>query len=160
MSYTDTVQHGLPCADVMLGGHEDSGRMSCSVMNRGSVCTTTKIDSGYRDTQRNDVTILEKVAFGEGSVMVWGAFSHNHRTPLYHIQVSLNGLRYRDEILWPLTIPTLQQIGGLRTVYQDDNARLHRAEVVNDFLNRSGVDKIWTHLLFSFGRCGFTYYDP
>ncbi len=73
--------------------------------------------------------------------MVWGAFSLHHRTPLYHVQGNLTGLRYRDEILRPLAVPTLQQMGP-RAVYQDDNARPHRARVVNDFLQQSGVNRM------------------
>ena len=50
-----------------------------------------------------DATVHQKVAFGGGFVMVWrggggGGFSFHHRTPLYHVQGNLNGLRYRDEI--------------------------------------------------------------
>ena len=60
-----------------------------------------------------DATVQEKVALGGGSVMVWGAFSLHHRTPLYRVQGNLNGLRYRDEILRPLAVPTLQQIGPM-----------------------------------------------
>ena len=88
-----------------------------------------------------DATVQEKVAFGGGSVMVWEGFSLHHRTPLYHVQGNLNGLRYRDEILRPLAVPTLQQIGPM-AVYQDDNARQHRARVVNDFLQQSGVNRM------------------
>ncbi|KAK7107091.1 hypothetical protein V1264_016070 [Littorina saxatilis] len=73
--------------------------------------------------------------------MVWGAFSLDHRTPLFHVQGNLTGLRYRDEILRPLAVPTLQQMGP-QAVYQDDNARPHRARVVNDFLQQSGVNRI------------------
>ena len=73
--------------------------------------------------------------------MVGGAFSLHHRTPLYHVQGNLTGLRYRDEILRPLAVPTLQQMGPT-AVYQDDNARPHRARVVNDFLQQSGVNQM------------------
>ena len=80
-----------------------------------------------------DATVQEKVAFG--------AFSLHHRTPLCHVQGNLNGLRYRNEILRPLAVPTLQQIGPM-AVYQDYNARPHRARVVNDFLQQSGVNRM------------------
>ena len=80
-----------------------------------------------------DAPVQEKVAFG--------AFSLHHRTPLYHVQGNLNGLRYRNGILRPLAVPTLQQIGPM-AVYQDDNARPHRARVVNDFLQQSGVNRM------------------
>ncbi|KAK7106326.1 hypothetical protein V1264_017592 [Littorina saxatilis] len=54
---------------------------------------------------------------------------------------NLTGLRYRDEILRPLAVPTLQQMGP-QAVYQDDNTRPHRARVVNDVLQQSGVNRM------------------
>ncbi|KAK7092267.1 hypothetical protein V1264_008043 [Littorina saxatilis] len=54
---------------------------------------------------------------------------------------NLTGLRYRDEILRPLAVPTLQQMGP-QAVHQDDNARPHRVRVVNDFLQQSGVNRM------------------
>ncbi|KAK7093015.1 hypothetical protein V1264_008676 [Littorina saxatilis] len=88
-----------------------------------------------------DATVQEKVDFGGGSVMVWGAFSLHYRTPLFHVQGNLTGLRYRDEILRPLAVATLQQMGP-QAVYQDDNARPLRARVVNDFLQQPGVNRM------------------
>ena len=87
-----------------------------------------------------DATVQEKVVFGRFCNGL-GAFSLHHRTPLYHVQGNLNGLRYRDEILRLLAVPTLQQTGPM-AVYQDDNARPHRARVVNDFLQQSGVNRM------------------
>ena len=54
------------------------------------------------------------------------------------MQGNLNGQRYRDEILRPHAVPMLRRIGQ-GAVYQDDNARPHRAGLVDDFLVRSGV---------------------
>ena len=92
--------------------------------------------------------------------MVWAGFSAHHRTPLHHVQGSLNGQRYRDEILRPPVVPALQQIGQ-QAALQDDNARPHRARVVNNILRQAGVnrmdwpacsrdlnpiEKLWDHL--------------
>jgi transposase len=88
-----------------------------------------------------DATVQERVAHGGGSVMVWGAFSLHHRTPLHRVQGNLTGLRYRDEILRPFGLPTLHQMGP-HAIFQDDNARPHRARVVNDFLQQSGVHRM------------------
>ena len=86
-----------------------------------------------------DAAVKEKVAFGGGSVMVWGAFSLHHRTPLYHIVGNLTGVRYRDEILAPFVVPTMQRIGPL-AIFQDDNARPHRARVAVEFLQQAGIN--------------------
>ena len=85
-----------------------------------------------------DECVLPVTAFGGGSIMVWAGFSAHHRTPLHHVQGSLNGQRYRDEILRPHAMPMLPQTGQ-GAVYQDDNARPYRAGLVDDFLARSEV---------------------
>ncbi|KAK7107686.1 hypothetical protein V1264_015566 [Littorina saxatilis] len=85
-----------------------------------------------------DDTVHERVAFCGGSVMVWGGFSLHQRTPLYHVVGNLTGQRYRDEILAPIVLPTLQQIGP-NAVFQDDNATPHRARLVNDYIQQTGV---------------------
>jgi len=88
-----------------------------------------------------DDVIQEHVPFGGGSVMVWAGISTHHRTPLYHINGNLNGQRYLEEILQPLVIPGLQQIGP-NAVLQDDNARPHRARAVNAFLHQAGINRM------------------
>jgi transposase len=79
--------------------------------------------------------------YGGGSIMVYGGFSVQHRTPLYHVQGNLNAQRYRDEILVPLTVPLLRQIGP-QAVLQDDNARPHRARLVDNFIQQTGVTRM------------------
>ena len=59
--------------------------------------------------------------FGGDCIMVWGAFSMQHRSPLYLINGNLTTIRYRDKILTHFAIPLLCQMGP-QAVYQDDNA--------------------------------------
>ena len=70
--------------------------------------------------------------------MAWGGFHLRGRTPLYHVQGMLTGVRYRDEIVQPLIIPSLHAIGQ-EAMLQDDNATPHRARVVTTFLQQQKV---------------------
>ena len=88
-----------------------------------------------------DACVQERDQYGGGSVMVWGGFHLHGRTPLYHIQGNLTGLRYRDEIVRPHIIPTLQAIGQ-GAVLQDDNATPHRARVVTHYLQQQQVTRM------------------
>ena len=123
-----TTMGGCGC-----GGGEESG---CLDHNDGRVWVWRR-----RGERLRDECIKEVTPFGGGSVMVWAGFSAHHRTPLHHVQGNLNGQRYRDEILRPLVVPALQQIGQ-QAVLQDDNARPHRARVVNIFLQQAGVNRM------------------
>ena len=53
--------------------------------------------------------------------MVWAGISVNLRTQLCIVNGNLNAQQYIDEILRPLVLPFLQQIGP-NDVLQDDNA--------------------------------------
>ena len=88
-----------------------------------------------------DVNVRQRHRFGGGSVMVWGGISIHHRTPLYVVDGNLTGIHYLNEIIRPLVLPGLQQIGG-GAVLQDDNARPHRARVVTDFLRQQGIARM------------------
>ena len=81
------------------------------------------------------------VQYRGGSVMVWGGISETGKTDLVHIQGNLNGQRYRDEVVQPHVLPYAQRIGQ-GFVLQDDNARPHRARVVNDFLQQNGIQRM------------------
>lgn len=76
-----------------------------------------------------------------GSVLVWGGISLNSWTPLYNFEGTLNAQRYRDEILQPNALPSLQEI-GTAAPYQDDNARPHRAHVVYEFMRPHDIERI------------------
>lgn len=88
-----------------------------------------------------DVAVRQHDRYGGGSVMVWGGFSLNHRTPLHRVEGRLTGVAYRDTILRPLVLPALQAVGP-GAQFQDDNAPCHRAAVVNRFLEEQQVTRM------------------
>ena len=89
----------------------------------------------------NDAVVCEHDHFGGGSVMMWGGFALHHRTPLHQIHGNLNGVGYRDDVLRPVVLPALRAMGQ-GAILQDDNARPHRARIVNDFLQQQQVTRM------------------
>ena len=69
--------------------------------------------------------------------MVWGGISVCSRTELLVLNGTLKGQRYINEVLQPVVLPFVQQH---HVVLQDDNARLHRARIVQQFLQQNNVD--------------------
>ncbi|KAL6490978.1 hypothetical protein MHYP_G00013230 [Metynnis hypsauchen] len=74
----------------------------------------------YADCCTNRVT-----SFGGGSVMVWGGIFFTGKMRLVIIGCDLNAEKYRDEILQPVAIPYLYNLGP-KSILQDDNACAHR----------------------------------
>lgn len=91
-----------------------------------------------RGERFNDACVREHDHYGGGSTMVWGGISLNHRTRLHRVQGNLTGVNYRDDILQPIVLPILRTIGH-NAILQDDNARPHRARVVNEFMQHQQV---------------------
>ena len=85
-----------------------------------------------RGKRNHDVNVREPDRYGGGSVMVWAAITTHGRTYLQFIDGNLPAQRYVDEIMRPMVLPFLGQIGR-GAVFQDDNARPHRGRVVNDY---------------------------
>jgi len=75
--------------------------------------------------------------------MVWGGISITGKTRLVIIKGHLNAVSYRDEILQPVVIPYLHNLGP-KSILQDDNANPHRASVIADYLqNVEGERMEW-----------------
>ena len=66
--------------------------------------------------------------YGEGFRMV--------KSPLIVVPGNLTAVRYRDEILRPVTVPLVQQH---QMTFQHDNARPHVARVCQDFLANNNI---------------------
>ena len=71
--------------------------------------------------------------------MVWGGISVRSRTELLVLNGTLTGQRYINEVLQPVVLPFVQQH---HVVLQDDNARPHRARIVQQFLQQNNVDHL------------------
>ena len=84
-------------------------------------------------------TIVEHDRYGGGSLMVWGGISVRSRTELLVLNGTLTGQRYINEVLQPAVLPFFQQH---HIVLQDDNARPHRARIVQQFLQQNNVDHL------------------
>ncbi|GFX86553.1 integrase catalytic domain-containing protein [Trichonephila clavipes] len=74
--------------------------------------------------------------------MVWGGISIGGRTDLHIIRNgTLTDRRYADEILRPHVIPYAGAIGD-SFVFQDDNARPHRAHLVENMLEAETIQRM------------------
>ena len=87
-------------------------------------------------------TVAEHDRYGGGSVMVSAGISLRGRTDLYVIENgSLTGVRYRDEILHDIVRPYVGATGP-DFILIDDNARPHRARVVEQYLQAQTIDSM------------------
>ena len=66
---------------------------------------------------------------------MWGCFSNDCKLPLQVIDGTMNGQKYRDDILGSHVLPHFENHAlAHRPVFQHDNARPHRARIVEDFI--------------------------
>ena len=61
--------------------------------------------------------------------MVWGGIWHGGRTGAVVIKGNLNSELYKNEVVWPIVVPTVREKG---LIFQDDNARPHRGTTVKN----------------------------
>ena len=76
------------------------------------------------------------------SVIVWGGIFAVGKTTLIFIDGNLTAQRYRDEVLQSVVLPYLRGNLGPNAIFQDDNARPHRARIVIECLQDEGVERM------------------
>ena len=69
--------------------------------------------------------------------MIWADIWHGGRTAAVVIKGSLDSKRYLSDIVTPIVIPTVTENN---LIFQDDNARPHRAHQVTTAVVRSGIE--------------------
>ena len=124
-------------------GHINSGLRCCLQTSLGSV-QIRPIDATGSGGGMGSGLLMKLSWKGTGmvggSVMIWGGISTRHRTVLYNVDGNLNGVRYQAEILQPLVLPALHQLGP-HAVFQD-NARAHCSRAVNMFVQAAGINRM------------------
>ena len=82
--------------------------------------------------------LLQTVAYGGGSLMVWGGISSNNKTDLIFIRGNLTAERYVEEVVQNHTLPFAHEIGP-DFVLMQDGATAHTSRVTTRFLEDSGM---------------------
>ena len=74
--------------------------------------------------------------------MVWAGIMQDTRTPLHVFNTgSVNAQRYRQEILEPY-VRLFRGAVGPQFIFMDDNARPHRARLVDDYLESEDIGRM------------------
>ena len=73
--------------------------------------------------------------------MVWAGVTADWRTDPIVVPGILTRQRYIDEILCPHVVPFLRPVGK-SGIFQDDNARPHRARIVDGFPQANNVRRL------------------
>ena len=90
------------------------------------------------EPRHNEPFVNGTEPFGGGGLMVWGAISHQTRSQLVIIDGTLNSDGYCDilrEHVRPLA-------GALDPENLDDNARPHRARIVQEYMDRETIERM------------------
>lgn len=82
--------------------------------------------------------LLQTVAYGGGSVMVWGGISLNYKTDLVIIRGRLSAERYIEEVVQNHILPITHEIGP-DFMLMHDGASAHTARVTTHFLEDAGI---------------------
>ena len=86
--------------------------------------------------------------FGHNCFWGWGCnclglFSFDCKLDLYVLDGNLTGQKYRDNVLAPRVVPHFDNHAlADRPMFMDDNARPHRARIVQHFLQQEAVQTI------------------
>ncbi|GFX00447.1 transposable element Tcb1 transposase [Trichonephila clavipes] len=90
-------------------------------------------------TRNQPQNITEHPAFRGGSIMVWAGISLGYRTNLHIFKRgSVTAFRYRNEVIEPIMRLYAASVSPT-FVLMDDNARLHRADIVDDYLESERI---------------------
>ncbi|GFX95830.1 transposable element Tc3 transposase [Trichonephila clavipes] len=121
-----------------------SGRRisATTVRNRLHNAGLASTDLEEQRTRYHQSNTVERHSYRGGGILVWAGISLGGHTDLHVFHGgSVTGLRYRDEILDPYVRPYAAAIGN-DFILMDDNARPHRARIVEEYLEDHGLERM------------------
>ncbi|GFW97592.1 transposable element Tcb1 transposase [Trichonephila clavipes] len=93
-------------------------------------------------TRNQPQNITEHHAFRGGSIMMWAGISLEYRTDMHIFKRGfVMSVRYRDEVIEPI-VRLFAAAVGPTFVLMDDNARSHRADIVDDYLESERIARM------------------
>ncbi|GFX72794.1 transposable element Tcb2 transposase [Trichonephila clavipes] len=97
---------------------------------------------GEQRTRYHQSNTVERHIYRGGGILVWAGISLGGHTDLHVFHGgTVTGLRYRDETLDPYVRPYAAAIGN-DFILMDDNARPHRARIVEEYLEDHGLERM------------------
>ncbi|GFV39964.1 transposable element Tc3 transposase [Trichonephila clavipes] len=101
-----------------------------------------KIVFTMQRTRYHQSNTVERHSYRGGGILVWAGISLGGHTDLHVFHGgTVTGLRYRDETLDPYVRPYAAAIGN-DFILMDDNARPHRARIVEEYLEDHGLEQM------------------
>ncbi|GFV53834.1 transposable element Tc3 transposase [Trichonephila clavipes] len=128
----------------MFLGRSNNGLLCCSQTSPDLQWRVIQGVSDLREqrTRYHQSNTVERHSYRGGGILVWAGISLGGHTDLHVFHGgTVTGLRYRDEILDPYVRPYAAAIGN-DFILMDDNARPHRARIVEEYLEDHGLERM------------------
>ncbi|GFU50935.1 transposable element Tcb1 transposase [Trichonephila clavipes] len=131
----ESVREGKHLDDFLRGriiGRLECGRTQLEVSEELGIAQSviSRLSQQFQDDGNNTI---ERHRYGGAGWLVWGGIILGSRTDLHVQSVTMTGHIYRDVIL-EQHIRLFRGAMGAEFLFMDDNARLHRANIVDECL--------------------------